>query len=245
MRASAVLRIVVAVLLAAAIGATLLFLPAREYLGRTLDWVEGSGAWGPVAVAGLYAIACLAFVPGSILTLGSGFLFGVVWGTVAASIGSTLGATAAFLVGRSLARPWVERKVAAYPRFRALDRAVGEQGFKIVFLVRLSPLFPFNLLNYAFGLTRVSLRDYLLASWIGMLPATLMYAYLGSAAKGLAELISGEFEGGVGQQVLFAAGLVVTVIVTVIVTRIAAKALNEAVPGPGEVQAATQGETHG
>jgi uncharacterized membrane protein YdjX (TVP38/TMEM64 family) len=90
------------------------------------------------------------------------------------SVGSVLGATAAFLVGKTLLRGWIERRIAAYPRFQAIDRVVGEQGFKIVLLVRLSPLFPFNLLNYAFGLTKVRLWQYVLASWIGMLPGTLM-----------------------------------------------------------------------
>ena len=243
-KTSSLVRIVVAVLLAAAIGVTFAYLPAKEYLGRFLGWVEGLGVWGLVLIVGIYLVACLLFLPGSMVTMGAGFLFGVVWGTAAASIGSTLGATAAFLVGRTLARPWVERKVAGHARFRAIDRAVGEHGLKIVLLIRLSPLFPFNLLNYAFGLTRVSLRDYFLASWIGMLPGTLMYAYLGSVAKSLAELASGKAGGSVGQQVLFVVGLVVTVVVTVLVTRIAKRALDQAVPGVVEERAQAGGETH-
>jgi uncharacterized membrane protein YdjX (TVP38/TMEM64 family) len=182
-----------------------------------------------VFVVGLYIVACLLFIPGSLLTLGAGFLFGVVWGTITVSIGSTLGATAAFLVGRTLARAWIEQKVANSSKFQAIDRAVGSQGFKIVLLTRLSPLFPFNLLNFAFGLTSVSLSRYVLASWIGMLPGTLMYVYLGSAAKSLADLAAGKVEGGWEQRVLFGVGLVVTVVVTVIVTRIARSALREAV----------------
>ncbi len=112
-----------------------------------MEWVERVGPWGPVFVIGLYIVACLLFIPGSLITLGTGFLFDAVWGTVTVSIGSTLGATAAFLVGRTLARGWIEQKVADNPKFQAIDRAVGSQGFRIVLLTRLSPLFPFNLLG--------------------------------------------------------------------------------------------------
>jgi uncharacterized membrane protein YdjX (TVP38/TMEM64 family) len=180
----------------------------------------------------IYVVACVLFVPGTILTLGAGFAFGVVVGTVTVSLASTLGATAAFLVGRTLARDWVQEKVARSPKFRALDEAVGRQGFKIVLLTRLSPLLPFNLLNYALGVTKVPLRTYVLASWIGMLPATVLYVYLGSTLKSLAEVVAGKAEGGVAQQVFFGAGLAATVVVTVFITRLANKALKEAVALP-------------
>jgi len=169
------------------------------------------------------------FVPGSILTLGAGFLFGVVYGTIAVSIGSVLGATASFLIGRTLLRGAMEKRIAAYPRFQAIDRAVGEQGFKIVLLTRLSPVFPFNLLNYAFGLTKVRLWQYVLASLIGMIPGTLMYVYLGSALKSLAEVAAGTPKGGTPQTVFFVVGLVMTIVATVVITRVARRALNEAV----------------
>lgn len=234
MNRSTALRLAGGLVLVAAIAASLIFLPAKQYLAQFLEWVQSVGPWGPVFVVGLYMVACLLFIPGSLLTLGTGFLFGVVLGTITVSIGSTLGATAAFLVGRTLARGWIEQKVANNPKFQAIDRAVGTQGFKIVLLTRLSPLFPFNLLNFAFGLTRVSLRRYVLASWIGMLPGTVMYVYLGSAAKSLADLAAGKVEEGWEQRVLFGVGLVVTVVVTVIVTRIARSALKEAVKIPNE-----------
>ncbi len=230
MKAPTTWRIVGVALLVVAIGASLAFLPAKEYLTNFLDWVRGMGAWAPVLLAAVYVVACVMFIPGSILTLGAGFLFGVILGTVTVSIGSVLGATAAFLVGRTVARRWIERKTAISPKFQAIDHAVGRQGFKIVLLTRLSPVFPFNLLNYAFGLTRVSLRDYFLASWIGMLPGTIMYVYLGSAAKSLTDLATGQVEGGPARQALFVIGLIVTIVVTVFVTRIARKALREAVP---------------
>jgi uncharacterized membrane protein YdjX (TVP38/TMEM64 family) len=229
MKTSTLVRILGLGLLIAALAAGWLFLPA-EKITELLHWVQRQGAWGPLLLGAAYVVACVLFVPGIILTLGAGFLFGPVLGTVTVSIASVLGATAAFLVGRYLARGWIERKVRAYPKFRAIDRAVAREGFKIVLLVRLSPVFPFNLLNYAFGLTRVSLRDYVLASWIGMLPATVVYVYLGSAAKSLTGLFDEQIQGGLGSQVLYAVGLLAAIVVAVFVARIAQRALREAIP---------------
>jgi uncharacterized membrane protein YdjX (TVP38/TMEM64 family) len=173
--------------------------------------------------------AAVLFVPGSLLTLGAGFVFGLAKGTVIVSLGSTAGAAAAFIVARSLVHDWVAHRVARRPTLVAIGRAVETEGFKIVLLTRLSPIFPFNLLNYAYGLTSVPFRTYLLASWIGMLPGTIMYVYLGSAAHSLATLLSGEVPRSTGRQALFAIGLAATVAVTIIVTRRARRALNEIV----------------
>ncbi len=215
-------------LLAAAIAAGLIFLPVEKLIIDLLQCARGQGIWGNVLLGGLYVVACVFFAPGWILTMGAGVLFGVIWGSLTVSIASVLGATAAFLVGRYLARGWIEQKVESHRKFHAIDRAVGRQGFKIVLLTRLSPVFPFNLLNYAFGLTKVSLRDYVLASWIGMFPGTVMYVYLGTVAGSLAELAATKEKGSTGQQVLLAVGLVVTIVVTVFITRLARRALSEA-----------------
>jgi uncharacterized membrane protein YdjX (TVP38/TMEM64 family) len=153
-------------------------------------WVDGLGVWGPVAFVVGYAIAAVAFVPGSLLTLAAGAIFGVGKGTALVLVAATLGASAAFLVSRYLARGFVERRLAGDERFAAIDRAIGSQGRKIVFLLRLSPVFPFNLLNYALGLTRVRFADYVVAS-IGMLPGTLLYVYYGKVAGDLARLAGG------------------------------------------------------
>ena len=202
-------------------------LPIQSYLLSMLEWTRGLGMWGGLVIILAYLVATVLFVPGSVLTLGAGFIFGVVVGTVWASIGSTLGAAAAFLVGRTLARGWVSKKVSGNPKFAAIDEAVGEEGAKVVFLTRLSPIFPFNLLNYAFGLTRVSFWHYLVASWIGMLPGTVMYVYLGTAARSLAEIAAGRVEGDSLQRIFFWVGLMATVLVVVLVTRIARRALKE------------------
>ncbi len=210
------------------------FLPLKDYVIAVLEWTQGLGFWGPFFVAAFYILACVLLLPGGIITLAAGFLFGVPVGAVTVSVGSTLGATAAFLVGRTFARDWVRRKVAGRPKFEAIDRAVGEQGFKIVLLTRLSPIFPFNMQNYAYGLTGVKLWKYMLASWVGMLPGTLAYIYIGSGLRSLTEVAAGQTEGGWVQQVFFWGGLVATLVVMVVVTRIAQKAMKQAMPTPPE-----------
>src|SRR5262249_32417622 len=166
-----------------------------------------------------YAVTGLV-IPGSLLTLAAGFAFGVVLGTVVVSAGSVTTAALAFGLGRTLARGWVEAKVAASPRFRAIDQAVAAHGFKIVLLTRLSPAFPFTLLNYAFGLTNVRFRDYLVASWLGMLPGTVLYVYLGSTVRELADLGGEVGQRSPAQQVFFWAGLAAAAVAAGLVTRI-------------------------
>jgi len=204
-------------------------LPLTEWFIDALEWAEGLGVWTGVFVAGVYVVACVLLLPGSILTLGAGALLGVVYGTVTVSIGSTIGACAAFLVGRFVARNWVERKVSSNPKFTAVDAAVGRQGFKIVLLLRLSPVFPFNLLNYGCGLTKVSFWKYALASWVGMLPGTVMYVYVGSTIGEVAKLAAGGRQKSTAEWIFYGVGLAVTLLVTVLVTRIARKALKESV----------------
>ena len=204
---------------------------ASGWLGQTLGWIEGLGWVGGAAFAALYVLATVAFVPGSLLTLGAGVLFGPVVGSMLVFGSATMGAIAAFSIGRYLARDWVFRKFAAgNAKFAAIDRAVGADGFKIVLLTRLSPIFPFNALNYLYGLTGVTLRDYAIAS-VGMLPGTVLYVYLGSSFKSLAELFSGTGDRAKTplEWSLYALGLVATVAVTVIVTRIARRALARSV----------------
>ena len=128
----------------------------RELLRSTLAWIGNLGAWGPLLFIAIYIVASVLFIPASVLTLGAGALFGIVRGSLYVIIGATLGATAAFLVGRYLARDWVARQIEANQKFKAIDQAVGREGGKIVLLTRLSPVFPFNLLNYAFGVTQVT-----------------------------------------------------------------------------------------
>jgi uncharacterized membrane protein YdjX (TVP38/TMEM64 family) len=223
------IKLAAAILILAALFAAFRLLPVQGYLTAFIDFIRGLGVWGPVLYAGVYVVATVLMFPGSLLTLAAGFIFGLATGLVTVSIGSLAGATCAFLVGRTFARGFVEQQAAAHPRFAALDRAVAQEGFKIVLLTRLSPLFPFNLLNYLFSLTKVRLRDYVLASWLGMLPGALLYIYLGTAAKSLTEIFSGDFQslqrGGLWPKLLLGIGLLATLAVTVLITRIARRAL--------------------
>ncbi len=172
----------------------LALLVAARALGVTnalrglLGWISSLGAIGPLVFILAYIAACVLFIPGSIMTIGAGVLFGVFRGSVYVSIGATIGATLAFLIGCYFARARVAAKLAGNATFNEIDAAVGREGWKIVGLTRLSPVFPFNLLNYAYGLTRVSLRDYVIASWIGMLPGIVMYCYIGSLIGDLTRL---------------------------------------------------------
>lgn len=196
-------------------------------LPKLLEWVRAQGPWAPALYIVLYVVACVCFLPGSLLTLGAGILFGPVLGTFWTSIASTLGATASFLIGRFAARDWLQHKLSGYPRFAAIDAAIGREGWKIVGLLRLSPAFPFSLLNYALGLTRVRLRDYVLASWIGMLPATALYVYIGSLIG--EALLSGQpsqRSRTPAEWALFGVGFAATALVTFQITRIARSALN-------------------
>jgi uncharacterized membrane protein YdjX (TVP38/TMEM64 family) len=194
-------------------------------------WVDGLGLWGPVVFVLGYALAVVAFVPGSLLTLAAGAIFGLGEGTLYVFVAAVLGSTGAFLVARHLARAAVERRLSGDPRFAAIDRAIGAQGRRIVFLLRLSPVFPFNLLNYALGLTRVRLGDYVAAS-VGMLPGTFLYVYSGKLAGDVAAAAGGAAPArGPGYYAVLGAGLAATLLVTVIVTRIARRALEQATPG--------------
>lgn len=203
-----------------AVVVALFLLDVRALLRDGLDAIGRLGPWGPVLFILIYIAATVLFLPGSVLTLGAGAVFGVALGSVYVSIASTLGATAAFLVGRYLAREWVAKKIEGNASFAAIDRAVAAEGWKIVGLTRLSPAFPFSLLNYAFGVTRVSLRDYVLASWIGMMPGTVMYVYVGSLARA-----AGDRSRTAGEWSLYGLGLLATIGVTIVVTRLARRAL--------------------
>ncbi len=220
----------VARIVAIAVGLAALLVLGRQAGSRIpqfVQWVNGLGVWGPIVFILGYALAAVAFVPGSLLTLAAGAIFGLAHGVIYVFIAATLGSAAAFVVSRYLARSAIERRFAANARFAAIDRAVGEQGRKIVFLLRLSPIFPFNLLNYGLGLTQVRFTDYVLAS-IGMLPGTLLYVYYGKLAGDVAALAGGAApEKGLGYYAVLVLGLAATIVVTTLVTRTARRALRE------------------
>jgi uncharacterized membrane protein YdjX (TVP38/TMEM64 family) len=197
------------------------------YVPQFAAWVTGVGAWGPIAFIAGYVVASIAFIPGSVLTLAAGAIFGVARGTAIVFVGAVLGSSAAFLIARYAARGAIERKVAGDPRFAAVDRAIAREGRRIVLLLRLSPVFPFNVLNYGLGLTRVRYLDYLIAS-VGMLPGTLLYVYTGKVAGDVAAAAAGASPArGAGYWIVLGLGLAATVAVTALVTRTARRALAE------------------
>jgi len=222
--------LLLAVLLGA-LAASALLLPAADWLAAAIDWIDAHRDVAWAVYIGAYVCAAVLLIPGSILTLAAGFLFGLPLGVALVSAGSVLGATAAFLVGRFFARDWVAERIAQLPKFQALDHAARQDGFMIVFLARLSPLFPFNLLNYGLGITGVRLRDYFLASWIGMLPATVLYVYIGTLAKDLTELGTGRGQGGAAGWILLIAGFLATAALTILITRKATRALRAQLDG--------------
>jgi uncharacterized membrane protein YdjX (TVP38/TMEM64 family) len=204
---------------------------AGGYVQTFAQWVNGLGAWGPAVFIAGYAVAVVAFVPASLLTIAAGAIFGIGAGVAYVFAAAILGSSLAFLISRYLARAAIEHRLAGNPKFAAIDRAVGQQGRRIVFLLRLSPAFPFNLLNYALGLTSVRFADYLAAS-VGMLPGTLLYVYSGKLVGDVATLAGGAApERGASYYALFGIGLLATAVVTVLVTRIARRALDEATGG--------------
>lgn len=204
--------------------------PVADYLVQCALWVQDLGPWGVGIFIAIYILACLLLVPGSLLTIAAGYIYGF-WGIAVVSAASTGGAAAAFLLGRGAARQRIEKLLTDQPRFLALDRAVAEQGFLIVLLLRLSPIFPFTLLNYFFGLTRVRFWPYVLASWLGMLPGTILYVYLGTTVQQLADKIRGGIaRDTLPQRIFFGVGLLATVVVSVLLTRLARRTLSRTAP---------------
>src|SRR5262249_26338779 len=193
----------------------------------TVQDIAGFGGAARIAFIAIYAVAIVALVPATILTLVAGAVFGVVRGVAYAFAGATIGTTVAFLLGRHTARPIVERWLASAPRAAAVDRAVSAQGWRIVFLLRLSPIMPFNVLNYALGLTTIAVWDFMLAG-VGSLPSELLTAYAGRvAAEALALADQAEGPKNASYYAVLLGGLAATVAATLLITRTARRALRD------------------
>ena len=207
---------------------------AGDALPRLVGAVRDLGAWAPAAFVAGYALAVVLGVPASLLTLAAGATFGLVTGTLVVLAGATLGAAGAFLVARHLARDLVRRRVLAHPRsqalFAAVDHAIAADGLRTVLLLRLSPVLPFSLLNYALGLTRVRFAAYLAAS-VGMIPGTVLYVYSGRVAGDVAAAAAGAPARGAADYALLALGLAATALVAVQLGRAARAALARAGAG--------------
>jgi len=202
-----------------------------DCLPELLEWVRGRGLEGALIIGAVFVASTVMMIPGSMLGLAIGAVYGPWWGLLIVSPTSVLGATIAFLLGRGLLLARVEKKMAGSRRFDAISTAIEREGFKVLVLIRLSPVFPFTVVNYAFGLTRLMLSTYVLGSFIGMLPGTFMYVYLGAMAGDVAMLASGQMPTTTPAEAIFKwVGLVATVVVTVLVTRIARRELAAEIP---------------
>ena len=201
------------------------FLPIADWLNGFNQWIKGFGVWGIILYVGVYALATVLFLPGWIFTVGAGITFGLFWGTVAAICGATIGATLAFLIARYAARGAVSERFATNKKFSAIDDAIGKQGWKMVALLRLSPLIPFNLSNYLYGLTAIKLLPYIAASFFGMLPGTLLYVYLGTIGRIGIDAASARSAKSPLEYWALALGLMATIVVTVFLTRLAQRAM--------------------
>ena len=215
-------------------GVVLIIVLAGVWILPLDQWLDQVGEWNkanPVAGAFLYVlfatIGAVLFMPGSVIVMSAGYLYGLTVGTCLAMLGVTLGAFAAFLSGRILVRDWVFARLDGHPRLKALDRAVYDQSFVIVALTRLSLIIPFNLLNYVYGVTGVRKTAYVVATAIGMIPATVLWTYVGTLAKNFDDIRSGNLDSGLPNGYLLLVGLVMIVIVVYIVHRAASRALDE------------------
>jgi uncharacterized membrane protein YdjX (TVP38/TMEM64 family) len=203
------------------------FLPGRHWAGTLADRVRDAGAIGVIIFIVAAVVADVALVPGSWATMAAGFAYGPAKGLLVSCVIGVCAASIAFLLGRTLLRDWARTKLARFPRAGALDRALGKNSFKLVLLLRLSPVIPFSLLNYGLGVSQVPLGSYVLASLIGMLPATWLYAYLGSLATTAAALSGPARRAGGARMTVTIIGFAATVLVVVILARASRRALDE------------------
>jgi uncharacterized membrane protein YdjX (TVP38/TMEM64 family) len=217
-----VARAVLGLLLLLGIVVAVAVLPVRSWVLSTAELIRGSGLVGVAIYAAIYVAVAVFMLPGMIMTITAGFAFGPVIGVAWGSLISAVVAVVPFYLGRFLARDWVQRRVARYPKWAAIDAAVGEQGFKVTALLRLS-LGPYNFLNYALGLTRMRVWDFLLGTWLGMLPAVTVLVYLGSLITDAAQLGSSVH----APRVMYWVGFVTTLIGAVLLTRMARQALKK------------------
>jgi uncharacterized membrane protein YdjX (TVP38/TMEM64 family) len=203
--------------------------PIAEWLTGLVRWIDAHKETAWLVFIAAYIAATVLMVPGSILTVAAGYVFGVLYGTALVSISSILGATLAFVIGRALGRGWVRNRIGNDARLTAIDKATEQRGFFVMLLLRLSPIFPFNVMNYLMSLTGMRLSHFFFGSWIGMLPGTLLYVYIGSAASDLTSLLAGDYDSGPWGRTFFIAGLVATAVATVLIARFASRTLRETI----------------
>ncbi|MDX2080915.1 MAG: TVP38/TMEM64 family protein [Terrimicrobiaceae bacterium] len=202
-----------------------------EWLEQCMLWIQQSGWIGWLWFIVLYTLSCVLFLPGSVLSFGAGAVYGFWPATVLVSLGSVAGAMANFLSARYLLRGWISRRWGHGRRFRAIDRAVTTDGWKLIILTRISPVLPHSLVSCAFGISQIPWTRYLLASWIGFLPISAAYAYAGAV---IGKAAKGGLHQGPWAWLAYTIELAITIGVTVWITRAAHRALVECAPEMAE-----------
>jgi uncharacterized membrane protein YdjX (TVP38/TMEM64 family) len=198
-------------------------IPVEPLVNSLEEWVQAWGNWGPFLYGLIYVAAVVLLIPGSALSLTAGVLFGRLLGTIVVSLSSTSGAALAFLISRYLARERVAAYVRQRPRLQAIDQAVREGGWRIVALLRLSPVIPFNVQNYLYGITGIRFGPYVLTSWLTMLPGTVLYVYLGALGRQSLESVGGQRRRTPEEWAFLIVGLLATLAVTLYLARLARK----------------------
>jgi uncharacterized membrane protein YdjX (TVP38/TMEM64 family) len=199
-----------------------------EWLTQALDWIRSAGPTGSIWFLVLYVALCILFLPGSLLTVGAGAIYGWGWGTLLVAVGSTLGSVINFFTSRYFARNWIEKKLERRPKFRSLAHAIGIEGWPLILLSRLSPIAPHSLVSYAAGLTRIDAKAFIISSFIGFIPLSAAYAYAGALLGKVAAVKSGNAEADSLSWAVWIGGLVMTVVVSFLGLRLAAKAFRNA-----------------
>ncbi|MEM9058270.1 MAG: VTT domain-containing protein, partial [Pseudomonadota bacterium] len=225
-------RLLGAAVLLGGLAVAVALLPVGEWLQTTLRWAEQNRQVSWLVYVALYIFASVIAFPTWLLTVAGGYLFGMVGGMAAAAAGALAGATATFLIARTVAYDWVHGRFASSPKFAAIDRAIGSRALLIVTLTRLSLVIPYNVLNYMFGLTAVSLRHYIIGTFIGMLPVLALYVGVGRGARNLDAIFAGDIDTGAEGRLLMAAGLAFAIAVVVVITRIATQTLRKELGAP-------------
>ncbi len=214
-------------LLSVSLGWLVVNYPVTEWLVSYAGWARANLVYSIPLFVLVYVTVTVLMAPGWILTVLGGYLYGWLLGTAVVSLASLAGAVAAFLAARTLVRDWVAERAQGFPRFAALDKAIKRHGFEVVFLTRVSVVFPYNLLNYLYGITRIDLGRYVLATWLGMIPVIAMYVFAGATADDILALARGETETGNTGIVLSVLAVVAVILLVVILTRTATRILEE------------------
>ena len=212
--------------IASCLGVLIAQLPLSVWLLQINDWLANQGAWTIPIFTVIYVVAAIFGLPNIVLILAAGTLFGLTEGVINASIADTLSIAVCFLIGQTVGRQWLTRKLRGNSRFHKLDKAFSQKGWKIVLLTRLSPLLPSNILNYGFSITRINFWEYLFFSWLGMLPVIFTYVYIGNAGSTMLALDQQNPENMAFQ----ALGIVATVGVMVCTTKLTTSALSSEKP---------------